>query len=175
MKEFVTVCKNLEPTFGGINLEDIAAPECFEIERILEQEMDIPVFHDDQHGTAIITSAAFLNACYLQNKNIQEVKLVFSGAGAAAISCAKLLLCLGVKKENITLCDSLGVIYEGRTKRMNKYKQEFAIQTENRTLAEALNQADVFIGLSVKDILTSDMLKSMAAKPIVFAMANPES
>ena len=174
VEEFVTVCKNLEPTFGGINLEDIAAPECFEIERILEEEMDIPVFHDDQHGTAIITSSAFLNACHLQNKKVDEVKIVFSGAGAAAISCAKLLTCLGVKKENITLCDSVGVIYDERTERMNKYKQEFAVKTQNRTLAEALNKADVFIGLSVKDIMTPDMLKSMAEKPIVFAMANPD-
>ena len=174
IEEFVTVCKNLEPSFGGINLEDIASPECFEIERILEEEMDIPVFHDDQHGTAIITSAAFINACHLQNKNIQETKIVFSGAGAAALSCAKLLLQLGVKKEHITLCDSLGVIYKGRTKRMNPYKQEFAVQTKNRNLADALNKADVFIGLSVKDILTPEMLKTMADKPIVFAMANPD-
>ena len=174
VEEFVNVCKNLEPTFGGINLEDIAAPECFEIEKILEEEMDIPVFHDDQHGTAIITSAAFLNACHLQNKKIDQVKVVFSGAGAAALSCAKFLQCLGVKKENIILCDSLGVIYEGRKERMNKYKQEHAVQTKHRTLAGAVNKADVFIGLSVKDILTADMLKSMAEKPIVFAMANPD-
>ncbi|MDE0091782.1 MAG: NADP-dependent malic enzyme, partial [Oligoflexia bacterium] len=174
VEEFVTVCKSLEPTFGGINLEDIASPECFEIERILEEEMDIPVFHDDQHGTAIITSAAFLNACYLQNKKIEQVNVVFSGAGAAALSCAKFLLCLGVKKEHIILCDSIGVIYKGRTERMNKYKQEYAVQTKHRTLAEAINKADVFIGLSVKDILTSAMLKSMAEKPIVFAMANPD-
>ena len=174
VEEFVTVCKNLEPTFGGINLEDIAAPECFEIERILEKEMNIPVFHDDQHGTAIIASAAFLNACYLQNKKIEQVKVVFSGAGAAAISCAKLLLCLGVKKENIILCDSMGVIYKGRTKRINKFKQEFSAQTQHRTLAEALNKADVFIGLSVKNVLSPKMLKSMAEKPIVFAMANPD-
>ena len=174
VEEFVTVCKNLEPTFGGINLEDISAPECFEIERILEEEMDIPVFHDDQHGTAIITSAAFINACHLQNKQLKEVKIVFSGAGAAALSCAKLLLELGVKKENITLCDSLGVIYKGRTKRMNPYKQKFAIETKNRSLEDAVNQSDVFIGLSVKDILKPNMLKSMNKKPIVFAMANPD-
>ena len=174
VEEFVTVCKNLEPAFGGINLEDIAAPECFEIEKILEEEMDIPVFHDDQHGTAIITSAAFLNSCHLQNKKVDQVKVVFSGAGAAALSCAKFLLCLGVKKENIILCDSVGVIYKGRSERMNKYKQEYAVQTKHRSLAEAINKADVFIGLSVKDILTPDMLKSMAEKPIVFAMANPD-
>ncbi|MBC6415637.1 MAG: NADP-dependent malic enzyme [Bdellovibrionales bacterium] len=174
VEEFVTVCKNLEPTFGGINLEDIASPECFEIERILEEEMDIPVFHDDQHGTAIITAAAFINACYLQNKKIPETKVVFSGAGAAALSCAKLLLHLGVKKENMTLCDSLGIIYKGRTKGMNSYKEEFAIQTAKRNLAEATNKADVFIGLSVKDILTPEILKTMADKAIVFAMANPD-
>ena len=174
VEEFVTVCKNLEPSFGGINLEDIAAPECFEIERILEEEMNIPVFHDDQHGTAIITSAAFLNACHIQNKKIENVKIVFSGAGAAALSCAQLLLCLGVKKENITLCDSLGVIYKGRKERMNKYKEDFALNTENRTLKEALKKADVFIGLSVKGALKPDMLKAMSPKPIVFAMANPD-
>ena len=174
IEEFVSVCKSLEPTFGGINLEDIKAPECFEIERILEEEMNIPVFHDDQHGTAIITAAAFLNACYLQRKQIEKVKIVFSGAGAAAISCATLLQCLGVKKENITLCDSLGVIYKGRKERMNKYKEEFALSTSHRTLGEALQKSDVFIGLSVKGALTPEMLKSMSSKPIVFAMANPD-
>ena len=174
VEEFVTVCKNLEPSFGGINLEDIAAPECFEIEKILEEEMDIPVFHDDQHGTAIITCAAFLNACHLQNKQPEKVKVVFSGAGAAAISCAQLLQCLGVKKENITLCDSLGVIYQGREERMNKYKEEFAQPTENRTVAEAVRKVDVFIGLSVKGILKPEMLKTMSPRPIVFAMANPD-
>ena len=152
IEEFVTVCKNLEPTFGGINLEDIAAPECFEIERILEEEMNIPVFHDDQHGTAIITAAAFLNACHLQGKQIDKVKVVFSGAGAAAMACAKLLLSLGVKKENVILCDSLGVIYKDRKKRMNKYKEELASNTTHRTLGEALQEADVFIGLSVKGV-----------------------
>lgn len=174
IEEFVAVCKNLEPTFGGINLEDIAAPECFEIERILEEEMDIPVFHDDQHGTAIITAAAFLNACHLQKKELREVKVVFSGAGAAAISCAKLLQVLGVSKDQIILCDSVGVIYKGRTQRMNKYKEEMAVSTPFRTLEEALKGADVFIGLSVKGILKPDMLKTMAPRPIVFAMANPD-
>ena len=174
VEEFVKVCKNLEPSFGGINLEDISSPECFEIERILEEEMDIPVFHDDQHGTAIITAAAFINACKLQNKKRSEAKIVFSGAGAAALSCAKLLLELGVKKENIILCDSLGVIYKGRKERMNIYKEEFALETKKRTLEETLKSADVFIGLSVKNILTAEMLKSMNKKPIVFAMANPD-
>ena len=174
VEEFVRVCKNLEPSFGGINLEDIAAPECFEIEKILEEEMDIPVFHDDQHGTAIITSAAFLNACHLQNKKPTQAKVVFSGAGAAALSCAKMLLDLGVKKTNMILCDSLGVIYKGRKERMNKYKQEFSVSTKNRTLREALKGADVFIGLSVKGVLKPEMLKQMAPRPIVFAMANPD-
>ena len=174
IKEFVQVCKNLEPSFGGINLEDIAAPECFEIERILEEEMDIPVFHDDQHGTAIITAAAFLNACYLQGKKMDKIKVVFSGAGAAALSCAKLLIQLGVKKNHITLCDSVGLIYKGRTAGMNVYKKEFALPSPKRSLAEALDQADAFIGLSVKNILKPAMLKSMAKNPIVFAMANPD-
>ena len=174
VEEFVTVCKSLEPSFGGINLEDIASPECFEIEKILEEEMDIPVFHDDQHGTAIITSAAFLNGCLLQGKKPEKVKVVFSGAGAAALSCAKLLQCLGVLKKNITLCDSLGVIYKGRKGRMNKYKEEFALPTKSRTLKEALKGADVFIGLSAKGLLKPDMLKTMSPKPLVFAMANPD-
>ena len=174
IEEFVTVCKNLEPTFGGINLEDISAPECFEIERVLEEEMDIPVFHDDQHGTAIITSAAFINACYLQKKEASKIKIVFSGAGAAALSCAKLLLEVGVQKKNITLCDSLGVIYKGRKERMNPYKEEFAVETKDRTLSDAIQKADVFIGLSTKNILSPQMLKNMNPKPIVFAMANPD-
>ena len=174
VEEFVQVCKSLEPSFGGINLEDIAAPECFEIERILEEEMNIPVFHDDQHGTAIITSAAFLNACHLQNKKVEEVQVVFSGAGAAALSCAKLLIQLGVKKDHIILCDSVGVIYKGRKERMNLYKKEFALPTKKRSLEEALDKADVFIGLSVKNILSPSMLKKMAERPIVFAMANPD-
>jgi len=174
IKEFVKVCKNLEPTFGGINLEDIAAPECFQIESILNEELNIPVFHDDQHGTAIITAAAFLNACYLHKKKIEDVKIVFSGAGAAAISCAKLLMSLKVKKQHITLCDSLGVIYKGRKARMNPYKTEFALHTKNRTLKEALKGADVFIGLSVKNLVTQEMVCTMSSKPIIFAMANPD-
>ena len=174
VEEFVTVCKNLEPSFGGINLEDIAAPECFEIERILEREMSIPVFHDDQHGTAIITAAAFLNGCHIQKKKLGEARAVFSGAGAAGISCAKLLLALGVQKKHIIICDSLGVIYKGRKERMNPYKEEFAAETPHRSLAEALRGADAFIGLSAQGLLTSKMVKSMAARPLVFAMANPD-
>ena len=174
VEEFVQVCKNLEPTFGGINLEDIAAPECFEIERILKKELNIPVFHDDQHGTAIITAAAFLNACFLQGKDIKNVQVVFSGAGAAAISCARLLVSLGVKKSNLSLSDSRGVIYKGRKEGMNPYKEEFAVNTPHRSLKEVIKDKDAFIGLSVKDILTQEMLRSMTEKPIVFAMANPD-
>ena len=174
VKEFVNICKNLEPSFGGINLEDISAPECFEIEEALKRELNIPVFHDDQHGTAIITAAALLNACYLHGKELKDIKVVFSGAGAAAISCARLLVSLGVKKSSVILCDSIGVIYEGRKERMNSYKKEFAVSTSHRTLEQALRGADVFIGLSVKDLLTEQMVKSMSEKPIVFAMANPD-
>ena len=173
-KEFVNICKNLEPSFGGINLEDISAPECFEIEETLKKELNIPVFHDDQHGTAIITAAALLNACHIHNKKMEQLKIVFSGAGAAAISCARLLLSLGVKKSNITLCDSIGVIYKGRKERMNPYKEEFALSTNHKTLNSSLKGADVFIGLSVKDLLTEEMVKSMSEKPIIFAMANPD-
>ena len=173
-EEFVAVCKSLEPAFGGINLEDIAAPECFEIEKALEEELDIPVFHDDQHGTAIITSAGFLNACLLQKKQLSRVKVVFSGAGAAAVACAKMFQELGVKKEHIALCDSSGVIYKGRTHRMNPYKAALACDTPHRTLQEALKGADVFIGLSVKGALKPEWLKNMAKRPIVFALANPD-
>ena len=171
--EFISVCKALEPTFGGINLEDIAAPDCFKIEKRLEEELSIPVFHDDQHGTAIITAAALLNACHIVDKKLDQIRIVFNGAGAAAIACARLIVSLGVKKENIIICDSKGVIYSGRKENMNIYKQEFAIRTSKKTLAEAIRDTDVFIGLSVKDTLTPDMLKSMKSKPIVFAMANP--
>ena len=174
VEEFVSVCKSLEPSFGGINLEDIAAPDCFEVERILENEMDIPVFHDDQHGTAIISCAAFLNACLLQKKRMEEVRIVFSGAGAAGLASAKLLFRLGVKRENVLICDSLGVIYKGREQRMNKYKEELAVKTSKRSLKEAIKGADAFIGLSTKGVLSLEMLHSMAEKPIVFALANPD-
>lgn len=173
-EEFIAFCKNLEPTVGGINLEDVAAPHCFEIEATLKKELSIPVFHDDQHGTAIITAAALLNACEIQNKKREDIKVVFSGAGAAAIASARLIQSFHVKKENITLCDSLGVIYKGRSQRMNFYKEEFAQSTTHRTLKEALKGADVFIGLSVKNILTEEMVQSMSEKPILFAMANPD-
>ena len=174
-EEFIAVCKALEPTFGGINLEDISAPDCFEIEKQLEEKLNIPVFHDDQHGTAIITASALLNACHIVNKKWDQIRVVFNGAGAAAIACARLIVNMGVKKNNIIMCDSKGVIYSGRKKNMNTYKREFAVPTDDKkTLTDAVKGADVFIGLSVKDTLTPAMLKSMSAKPIVFAMANPD-
>ena len=173
-EEFIAVCKALEPSFGGINLEDISAPDCFEIEKRLEEELSIPVFHDDQHGTAIITAAALLNACHIVNKKLSQIKVVFNGAGAAGVACARLIIDLGVKKENIIMCDSKGVIHSKRKENMNVYKKEFAISTSKKTLAEVIKGADVFIGLSVKDSLTPNMLKSMNTKPIVFAMANPD-
>jgi malate dehydrogenase (oxaloacetate-decarboxylating)(NADP+) len=172
--ELIRVVQLLEPTFGGINLEDIKAPECFYIEETLRKTMKIPVFHDDQHGTAIISGASLLNALLLANKRIGEVRIVINGAGAAAISCANLYLRLGVNPENILLCDSKGVIYQGRTEGMNPYKERFARPTKARTLAEALRGADVFIGLSVANVVSQDMLRSMAAAPIVFALANPD-
>jgi malate dehydrogenase (oxaloacetate-decarboxylating)(NADP+) len=172
--EFVNCVKLLEPTFGGINLEDIKAPECFVIEKKLKETMKIPVFHDDQHGTAIISGAAFLNALELVGKKPDAVKIVFSGAGASAISCARLYVSLGAKRENIILCDSQGVIYQGRKEGMNEYKAEFASKTSARTLAEAMKGADVFVGLSTKGAVTPEMLKQMGSKPVCFAMANPD-
>lgn len=174
IEEFIAAVKALEPTFGGINLEDIAAPECFVIEERLKKEMNIPVFHDDQHGTAIISGAALINACYITKRKLSDCKIVFNGAGAAAISCARIFKAVGARAENIMLCDSSGVVYKGRTKGMNKYKEEFLIETSARTLADALKGADVFIGLSVANAMTAEMIKSMAKNPIVFAMANPE-
>jgi malate dehydrogenase (oxaloacetate-decarboxylating)(NADP+) len=172
--EIIKIVKALEPTFGGINLEDIKAPECFYIEETLKGMMDIPVFHDDQHGTAIISGAALINALEVVNKKVDQVKVVFTGAGAAGIACAELYLNLGVKKENILFIDTVGVIYEGRTEKMNPYKQRFAVDTKARTLVDAMKGADVFVGVSAKNIVTPDMLKSMASNPIVFAMANPD-
>jgi len=173
-EEVIASVKALEPTFGGINLEDIAAPECFIIEETLKKELKIPVFHDDQHGTAIISGAALINACLVQKKKLEKVRVVFNGAGAASISCAKIYKSLGVKPQNIIMCDSSGVIYKGRTKGMNKWKDEFAIDTELRTLPEALKGADIFVGLSVANVITPEMLMSMNEKPIIFAMANPD-
>lgn len=170
----VRVVEALEPTFGGVNLEDIKAPECFEIETQLIEKMNIPVFHDDQHGTAIISSAALLNSLEITNRDIKKTKMVISGAGAAALSCAKLFIELGMKRENIIMCDSQGAIYKGRTAGMNKYKEEFAVETNARTLADALNGADAFVGCSAKGLVTQDMVKVMAKDPIIFAMANPD-
>ena len=170
----IRIVKALEPTFGGINLEDIKAPECFEIERALVEQMDIPVFHDDQHGTAIIATAAFINALKLVKKDIKNVAVVFSGAGAASMACAKLFLQIGASPKNLIMCDSKGVIYQGRKDGMNKYKEEFAVKTPHRTLQDAMKSADAFIGCSVKGILTQKMVKSMAKDPIIFAMANPD-
>lgn len=170
--EFVNIVKALEPTFGGVNLEDIKAPECFEIERRLKEVMNIPVMHDDQHGTAIISAAALLNACELQGKSLEDVKIVVNGAGAAAISCTRLYVSLGAKKENVVMLDRTGVIRASRTN-LDAIKAEFATTREIDTLDEAMADADVFIGLSSADCVTVDMLKSMAKNPIVFAMANP--
>jgi malate dehydrogenase (oxaloacetate-decarboxylating)(NADP+) len=170
----IKVAAAIAPTFGGINLEDIKAPECFYIEEELKKMLDIPVFHDDQHGTAIISSAGLANALEVVGKKHSEIRLVISGAGASAISCAELAIRWGVKRENIMLCDSKGVVYKGRTEGMNKYKERFLIETDARTLADAVRGADVFYGLSVANVLTPDMVKSMAKDPIVFAMANPD-
>ena len=172
--ELIEVVANLEPTFGGINLEDIKAPECFYIERELKARMGIPVFHDDQHGTAIISGAALLNGAELTGKALGEMRLVVSGAGAAAIAGARFFLELGIRRENLTLCDSRGVVYLGRQEGMNPYKAEFAVETEARTLAEALVGADVFLGFSVGGLVTPEMVKKMADQPLIFAMANPD-
>jgi len=172
--EIIKLCQLLEPTFGGINLEDIKAPDCFYIEETLKKTMKIPVFHDDQHGTAIISGAALLNALEVAGKDIGKVRVVLNGAGAAGIACAEHYVRLGVKRENIILCDTKGVVYTGRKEGMNPYKERFARETKLRTLAEAIQGADVFAGLSVKGAITPDMVRSMAASPIVFAMANPD-
>ena len=170
---FCAAVKALEPTFGAINLEDIKAPECFYIEQKLRAEMSIPVFHDDQHGTAIIAGAAFLNALEVAKKDITKVRVVFSGGGAAAIACASLFLSLGVKKENLYLCDSKGVVHTGRTD-LNEFKTKFANKTDARTMMDALNGADAFVGVSVANVLTPDMIMGMNANPIIFALANPD-
>jgi malate dehydrogenase (oxaloacetate-decarboxylating)(NADP+) len=172
--EFIRVVQAIAPTFGGINLEDIKAPECFYIEETLRATLDIPVFHDDQHGTAVISAAALLNALELVGKRIDEIKVVINGAGASGIACADLWVKLGVRKENLIMLDTKGVIYKGRKEGMNPYKERFAADTEARTLAEAIRGADVFLGLSVADVLTPEMVKSMAERPIIFALANPD-
>ena len=171
--ELIQTIANIAPTFGGINLEDIAAPQCFEVENALKVKLDIPVFHDDQHGTAIVASAGLINALELQHKKLELARIVCVGAGAAGIACMNLLMAMGAQKKNITLVDSQGIVSTHRTN-LNAYKQAFALETEKTTLAEAMENADVFFGVSGKDILTQEMLQSMAANPIVFAMANPD-
>jgi malate dehydrogenase (oxaloacetate-decarboxylating)(NADP+) len=173
-EEFINAIKYLGPTWGGINLEDIRAPECFIIEQKLKELMDIPVFHDDQHGTAIITAAGMINAAYLTGRDFKDMKVVMNGAGAAGIACLELLKSMGLRHENAILCDSQGVIYQGREKGMNQWKSAHAVDTKARTLGEALVGADVFIGLSAKGAVTQDMVRNMADKPIIFAMANPD-
>jgi malate dehydrogenase (oxaloacetate-decarboxylating)(NADP+) len=170
----INCVRYLGPSFGGINLEDIKAPECFIIEQRLRELMDIPVFHDDQHGTAIVAAAGLINACHLTGRELQSVKLVVNGAGSAAIACVELLKSMGAQPQNITLCDTKGVIYQGRTSGMNQWKSAHAIKTDKRTLAEALVGADAFFGLSAKGALTQEMVAVMADKPIIFAMANPD-
>jgi len=171
--EIVNFCKMLEPTFGGINLEDIKAPECFEIERRLIEEMDIPVFHDDQHGTAIISGAGIINALEISGKKIDEIKVVVSGAGASAIACSEFYVSMGVKRENIYMFDSRGLIHAGRDG-LNEFKQAFAQDKDYGTLAEVMVGADMFLGLSVKDAINQDMVKTMAENAIIFACANPD-
>ncbi len=173
-EEIIRTIELIAPTFGGINLEDIRAPECFEIEERLQRSLDIPVFHDDQHGTAIISAAALINAVMLTGRHMGSIKIVISGAGAAAIACSKLYKDLGVPGQNLLMIDSRGVIYRGREEGMNPYKEEFAIETNCRTLADAMVGADVFVGLSSAGLVTKEMVASMAPQPIVFAMANPD-
>ena len=173
--EVIRVVKAIAPTFGGINLEDIKAPECFYIEETLRGMLDIPVFHDDQHGTAIITGAALLNGLEIVKKRIEDIRLVVAGAGAAALSTVKFYVGLGVQQENIIMCDEFGVIYAGREKAMDPYKAKFAAHTKLRTLAEAMKDADMFLGLSVGNIVSEEMVKSMAPRPMIFALANPTS
>ncbi|MDS9949804.1 MAG: NADP-dependent malic enzyme, partial [Planktomarina sp.] len=172
--EFIKAVKLMGPTFGGINLEDIKAPECFIIEQALKEEMDIPVFHDDQHGTAVICAAGLINALHLSGKKIQDVKIVLNGAGAAGIACVELLKSMGAKHNNCVVCDTKGVIYQGRTEGMNQWKSAHAVATEMRSLGEAMVDADVFLGVSVKGAVTQDMVKKMAENPVIFAMANPD-
>jgi len=174
VEEVIRTVQLIAPTFGGINLEDIRAPECFEIETRLIETLDIPVFHDDQHGTAIISGAALLNAVQLTDRTIDDVTVVINGAGAAGIACARLYRDLGVPAQNITLCDSNGVIYQNRLEGMNPYKAEWAWPSPARSLADALKGADVFVGLSQAGVMSEEMVRSMADQPIIFAMANPD-
>ena len=174
VEQFINAVRYLGPSFGGINLEDIKAPDCFIIEERLRELMDIPVFHDDQHGTAIISAAGVINAAHLTNRKLADIKVVVNGAGAAGIACLELLKSMGVKGENIVLCDTKGVVYRGRTEGMNQWKSAHAVDTKARTLSDAMVGCDVFLGLSAKGALTPDMVRSMAASPIIFAMANPD-
>ena len=171
--EIIRTVELLEPTFGGINLEDIKAPECFRIEDELKEKMNIPVFHDDQHGTAIISAAGLVNACELIGKQMSEIKININGAGASAISCARLFITLGANPSNILMCDSKGVIYKGR-ENLNKQKEEFAVETDCRTLEDTFKGSDVFIGLSIGNVVSKDMVLTMNDNPIIFAMANPD-
>jgi malate dehydrogenase (oxaloacetate-decarboxylating)(NADP+) len=171
--ELIRIIKAMEPTFGGINLEDIKAPECFYIEETLKREMNIPVFHDDQHGTAIISGAALLNACEIQGKKLSECRIVISGAGAAAVSCALHYERLGAKHENIFMCDRKGVLHSNRSHELDKYKSLFIQDCSERSLSDALGGADIFVGLSVGGLVTGDMINNMSARPILFPMANP--
>ena len=173
-EEFINAVKLMGPTFGGINLEDIKAPECFIIEQALKEVMDIPVFHDDQHGTAVICAAGLINALHLSGKKIQDVKIVLNGAGAAGIACIELLKSMGAKHNNCIVCDTKGVIYQGRTEGMNQWKSAHAISTKLRSLEDAMSGADVFLGVSVKGAVTAEMVKNMAPDPVIFAMANPD-
>jgi malate dehydrogenase (oxaloacetate-decarboxylating)(NADP+) len=173
-QKFIAIVKSLEPTFGGINLEDIKAPECFEIEQRLKEQMSIPVFHDDQHGTAIISTAGLLNAIEITGKKIEKVKVVFSGAGAAGIACAEMFIAAGVRRENVLMTDSKGVLWEGRGDNWNTQKKGFVRKTKARTLDDALRGADIFVGVSMANVVSQDMVRSMAKKPILFAMANPD-
>ena len=172
-EKLIELTAALEPTFGGINLEDIGAPACFEVEQVLKGQMGIPVFHDDQHGTAIISLAGILNALKIVDKKIEDVIVAVNGAGAAGIACSEMYITAGVKRENIIMCDSKGVIYKGRGAGMTPEKEEFAIETGKRSLADALEGADIFLGLSVPECVTPEMVKSMAPNPVIFAMANP--
>jgi len=174
VEQLIAVVRALAPTFGGINLEDIKAPECFEVEERLKAMLDIPVFHDDQHGTAIITAAGLINSLELVGKDISQVRLVVSGAGAAATSCAELAVRMGVQRKNIMMVDRNGVIYRGRAAGMTRYKERFACETSARTLADALRGADVFYGLSAANVLAPEMVQTMADSPLIFAMANPD-
>jgi malate dehydrogenase (oxaloacetate-decarboxylating)(NADP+) len=172
-QRFIDCVELLEPSFGGINLEDIAAPDCFVIEQTLRERMNIPVFHDDQHGTAIITAAGLINACHLTNRKMGDIRVVVNGAGAAAIACTELIKAMGVRGDNVIMCDRKGVIHKDRTD-LDQWKSAHAVDTDRRTLAEALVGSDVFLGLSAANVMTPDMVRSMADEPIIFAMANPD-